>query len=368
MLKRTPLYEVHRRLGAKMVPFAGFEMPVQYGTGVIEEHLAVRSSAGLFDVCHMGQILIEGNGALDFVQHVTTNDAAAMAVKQVQYTLFCYPDGGAVDDLTLYRLDAERFLLCVNASRCDDDFAWLQKAAAEQGFSGRLENLSADYGLLALQGPAAAAILGGLTPADLNKLAYYHFVEAETAGVPGIISHTGYTGEDGFELYLPTAKTVAVWDALLEAGKNRRLAPVGLGARDTLRLEKKYPLYGHELGPDITPLEAGLGWVVKLAKADFIGKAALEKMKRDGIPRQSLCLKMEEPGIPREGYVVFDAERPVGKVTSGTLSPSLRQGIAIALVTSGAWKTGQILRIEIHGKKRAARIVKPPFYPVRETE
>ncbi|NLC69793.1 MAG: glycine cleavage system aminomethyltransferase GcvT [Desulfuromonadaceae bacterium] len=366
MLKKTALHGIHRSLGAKMVPFAGWEMPVNYPTGVIEEHLAVRRNAGLFDVSHMGQVRVGGKEALSFIQYLTTNDAALLTPGQVQYTIICYPNGGTVDDTTLYRLGEEEYLFCVNASRCDEDFAWMKTIAAERGFNIRLENLSDDYGLLALQGPAAAAILAKITGAGLAALSSFHFIEGETAGVKALISRTGYTGEDGFELYLPASETATVWSALLDAGKENGLLPVGLGARDTLRLEKKYALYGHELGPDITPLEAGLGWVVRLEKADFNGKAALEEIKRNGIPRQLVCLKMEEAGIPREKYLVYDGDRPIGTVTSGTLSPSLRQGIAIALVAAGAWKPGRRLQIEIHGRKRSAVIVKPPFYPPRE--
>jgi aminomethyltransferase len=366
MLKKTVLCEIHRALGAKMVPFAGWEMPVNYPTGVIEEHLAVRTRAGLFDVSHMGQIRVSGPAALPFIQYLTTNDAAPLAPGQIQYTLVCYPNGGAVDDTTLYRLGPEEYLFCVNASRSDEDFAWMQTIAAEKEFDVRLENLSDTYGLLALQGPAAAAILGKVSDADLAALPYFHFQSGQTAGVTALISRTGYTGEDGFELYLPVNETVAVWNALLDAGRKEGMAPVGLGARDTLRLEKKYALYGHELSSDINPLEAGLGWVVKFGKTDFSGKAALEEMKRQGIPRQLICLRMEEAGIPREQYLVYDGDRPIGTVTSGTLSPSLRQGIAIALVAAGAWKTGERLQIEIHGRKRSAMIVKPPFYPPHE--
>ncbi|NLV23281.1 MAG: glycine cleavage system aminomethyltransferase GcvT [Deltaproteobacteria bacterium] len=365
MLKKTALHGIHRLLGAKMVPFAGWEMPVNYPTGVIEEHLAVRRKAGLFDVSHMGQIRVTGFQALAFIQYLTTNDASQLTPGQVQYTIICYPNGGTVDDTTLYRVGNGEYLFCVNASRCDEDFAWMETIAAEKGFDVQLANLSDEYGLLALQGPAAGAILGKITGAGLAGLPSFHFVEEKVAGVCALISRTGYTGEDGFELYLPANETAAVWNALMDAGQDQGLLPVGLGARDTLRLEKKYALYGHELSADITPLEAGLAWVVKFDKADFNGKAALEELKRNGIPRQLVCLQMEEAGIPREKYLVYDGDRPIGTVTSGTLSPSLRQGIAIALVAAGSWKPGQRLKIDIHGRKRSALIIKPPFYPPR---
>ncbi|MBQ4491864.1 MAG: glycine cleavage system aminomethyltransferase GcvT [Deltaproteobacteria bacterium] len=360
MLKKTPLNEIHRQLNAKMVPFAGWEMPVTYPTGVITEHLAVRKNAGLFDVCHMGQILVEGKDALDYIQRLTTNDASTLVPGQVQYTLVCYPEGGVVDDMTVYKLGAERYLFCVNASRCDDDFTWMRSIAGKYGFSCTVENLSSSYGLLALQGPKAAAILAPLANIPLETIKTFHFAPGKVAGIETLVSRTGYTGEDGFELYVPRGKSVAVWEALMEAGKAHQLLPIGLGARDTLRLEKKYSLYGHELNDTITPLEAGLGWVTKLDKPDFVGKAVLAQMKQEGVPRRSICLKMQESGVPREGYEVFDGDRRVGIVTSGTMSPSLKQGIAIALVESGAAKAG-VLSIDIHGRHRAAAVVKPPF-------
>jgi len=360
-MKQTPLDAVHKALGARMVPFGGWEMPVQYA-GVIEEHLAVRQRAGLFDVSHMGEIEVRGPAALTLVQRLTTNDAAQLVDGQVQYSALCYSDGGVVDDVTLYRSSASHFFFCVNAANTDKDFAWMQQVHAESGLAGAtLTNRSSEFAQLALQGPKAAAILARLTTVPLTGIAYYHFGEGEVAGAPALISRTGYTGEDGFELYIPAATAVAVWTRLLEVGGGDGLVPIGLGARDTLRLEKGYALYGHELSPQISPLEAGLGWIVKLEKGDFVGRAALVQQKAAGIPRRLVGLVMAERGIPREGYPVFAGEVQVGSVTSGTMSPSLKVGIALALVESAHAAVGGELLVGIRDHRLRARIVKPPF-------
>jgi aminomethyltransferase len=360
-MKQTPLNAVHKALGARMVPFGGWEMPVQYA-GVIDEHLAVRERAGLFDVSHMGEIEVRGENALALVQRLTTNDAARLVDGQVQYSALCYPDGGVVDDVTLYRSSATHFLFCVNASNTDRDFAWMQQVHAESGIAGAtLVNRSAEFAQLALQGPRAAAILARLTGVPLAKIAYYHFGEGTVAGVPALVSRTGYTGEDGFELYIPAEAAVSLWNRLLEAGQGDGLQPIGLGARDTLRLEKGYALYGHELSPEISPLEAGLGWIVKLDKDDFVGRDALVRQKAAGIPRRLVGLLMAERGIPREGYPVFAGDRQVGAVTSGTMSPSLKCGIALALVESPCAVLGRELLIGIRDRRLRATIVKPPF-------
>jgi len=360
-MKQTPLNAAHKALGARMVPFGGWEMPVQYA-GVIEEHLAVRERAGLFDVSHMGEIEVRGPEALALVQRLTTNDASLLVDGQVQYSALCYSDGGVVDDVTLYRSSANHFLFCVNAANTDKDFAWMQEVHAASGLSGAtLVNRSAEFAQLALQGPRAAAILARLTATALAELRYYNFCEGEVAGVPALISRTGYTGEDGFELYIPATAAVGLWDHLLHAGRDDGLIPVGLGARDTLRLEKGYALYGHELSPDITPLEAGLGWIVKLAKGDFVGRDALVRQQAAGIPRRLVGLVMIERGIPREGYPVYASDRQVGIVTSGTMSPSLKTGIALALVATEHADTGGELLVGIRDRRLQARIVKPPF-------
>jgi len=360
-VKRTPLNQVHRELGARMVDFGGWDMPVQY-SGVIEEHLAVRQAAGLFDVSHMGEIEVRGSNALDFIQHLTINDAAKMVDGQVQYSAMCYPEGGVVDDVTLYRFSAEHFLFCVNASNTDKDFAWMQQVLADAAMADvTLKNRSAEFAQIALQGPKSAEILAHLTDVSLADIAYYHFREGTVAGVSMIISRTGYTGEDGFELYLPSTAAVDVWQRLMTTGSGHGLMPIGLGARDTLRLEKGYALYGHELSREISPLEAGLAWITKLDKAEFVGKAALVAQKSDGVPRRRIGLVMQERGIPREGYPVFAGGREVGIVTSGTMSPSLKVGVALALVEPGAAGVDGELEVAVRNRCMRAKVVRPPF-------
>lgn len=360
-MKKTPLNQRHRDLGARMVDFGGWDMPVQY-SGVIEEHLAVRQSAGLFDVSHMGEVEVTGRDALAFIQYLTINDAAKLVDGQIQYSAMCYPEGGVVDDVTLYRFNNERFLFCVNASNTDKDFAWMEQVLAESGITGvSLVNRSEEFAQIALQGPKAEGILAALTDVALADIGYYHFCEGTVAGVRMIISRTGYTGEDGFELYLPAANAVEVWQKLMETGAPCGLLPIGLGARDTLRLEKGYALYGHELSRDISPLEAGLAWITKLDKVDFVGKAALVSQKAAGVPRRRVGLLMQERGIPREGYPVFAGERQVGVVTSGTLSPSLKVGVALALVEPGVAENDTELKVAIRDRRMAARVARPPF-------
>jgi aminomethyltransferase len=363
MPKKTPLNSIHRALGARLVEFGGWEMPVQY-QGIIDEHLAVRRAAGLFDVSHMGEIAVNGSQALEYIELLTINDAAVITNGQVQYTAMCYPDGGVVDDMTLYRFGPNRFLFCVNAANTDKDFEWMLQVLEESGLKNvEIRNLSADYGQLALQGPAAPVILAGLTPADLDAIAYFHFKEATVAGIPTIISRTGYTGEDGFELYTPAERTAPLWEILMQAGQEQGLAPAGLGCRDTLRLEKKFALYGHEINAGISPLEGGLAWITKLDKPDFIGREALLRQKEQGVPRRLACLVLEEAGVPRQGYPVYAEAGQIGTVTSGTMSPSLKKGIALALITKGSAGIGTAVEIGIRDKKRRARMIKPPFYP-----
>ncbi len=343
-----------------MVEFGGWDMPVQY-TGVIAEHLAVRSSAGLFDVSHMGEFEVTGPDAFAFLQFATINDLSALVDGQVQYSALCYPDGGIVDDITLYRFHAEKYMLCVNAANIDKDFAWLLELAAVRQGEYQLVNRSGDFAQLALQGPKATAILGPLTSADLLFLKTYHFCESEVAGLDVIISRTGYTGEDGFEIYCAPADVTSLWQELLEQGQPHGLVPVGLGARDTLRLEKAYALYGHELSDSILPLEARLGWITKLGKTDFCGRDALIKAKAAGITRQLIGLKLTQPGVPREQYVVRAAGRDVGYVTSGTMSPSTRTGIALALVDAATAMAEDPFTIVIRGREITAEKVKLPF-------
>ncbi|MFA5515770.1 MAG: glycine cleavage system aminomethyltransferase GcvT [Desulfuromonadales bacterium] len=361
MLKKTPLNRLHKELGARLVDFGGWEMPVQY-RGIIEEHLATRNAAGLFDISHMGEIEIRGKDALAYIQELTINDASRLGNGQVQYSAFCYPHGGTVDDVTLYRFSPEHYLFCVNAANVDKDFAWMEQVLEEGLFPQvHLRNRSDEFAQIALQGPAASAILGRLTDADLNRIAYYRFHEGRVAEAPAIISRTGYTGEDGFELYFAPEAAEKIWTALLAVGAPDGLQPVGLGARDTLRLEMKYALYGHELSPQISPLEAGLGWVAKLEKPSFIGREALLRQKAAGLGRQQVAFVMVEPGVPRAGYPVISGAEAVGAVTSGTMSPSLRIGIGLALVRPEHAALGHPLKIAIRNRRVEARVVKPPF-------
>ncbi len=359
-MKKTGLNQVHRDLGARMVEFGGWDMPVQY-TGVIAEHLAVRSAAGLFDVSHMGEFEVTGPDAMAFLQFATINDLSTLVDGQVQYSALCYADGGIVDDITLYRFGAEKYMLCVNAANIDKDFAWLQELAAQRKGDYQLVNRSAEFAQLALQGPKAAAILGALTSADLLSLKTYYFCESDVAGMSMIVSRTGYTGEDGFELYCAPDDVEPLWQALLEQGTPQGLVPVGLGARDTLRLEKAYALYGHELSAEVLPLEARLGWITKLGKSDFCGREALLKAKSGGVRRQLIGLRLTQPGVPREQYIVRAAGRDVGQVTSGTMSPSSRQGIALALVETAAVAGDAEFTIVIRGREVSAEKVKLPF-------
>lgn len=360
-MQKTPLNQAHRDLGARMVEFGGWDMPVQY-TGVIDEHRAVRRSAGLFDVSHMGEIEVRGRAALEFVQYLTTNDATRLGDGQVQYTALCYPDGGVVDDVTLYRSSATHFMFCVNAANISKDFDWMQEVLADSGLDGlELTNASERYAQLALQGPQAEAILSDLTEVALRDLVYYHFQHGEVAGVPTLISRTGYTGEDGFELYLPPDAAPAVWAELLDTGASRGLVPAGLGARDTLRLEKGFALYGHEISAEISPLEAGLGWITKFDADDFVGRRALLTQKEQGIPRRRVGLLMQERGIPRQDYSVEVEGRWVGTVTSGTLSPTLQVGIALALVETGHHAVETELDIVIRNRRCRAQVVRLPF-------
>ena len=358
-MQKTPLNQLHRDLGARMVEFGGWDMPVQYA-GVIEEHLAVRQAAGLFDVSHMGEVEVTGENALPFLQYLTTNNAARLVDGQVQYSALCYPDGGVVDDVTLYRSSAKHFMFCVNAANTDKDFAWMQQALAESGIEGvTLRNVSDDYAQIALQGPKADEILAQLTDVPLDKISYYHFAEGEVAGTPMIISRTGYTGSGGFELYLPPAAAPEIWQRLTDVGAPLGLVPVGLGARDTLRLEKGYALYGHELSAEISPLEAGLGWIVKLDKGDFIGSNVLRAQKDNGVPRRSVGLKMIDRGIPREGYPVYAGDRQIGVITSGTMSPSLKVGIGLALVEPAALHAE--IEVGVRNRRLKAELVRTPF-------
>src|SRR5215468_593857 len=358
-LKRTPLRDVHVKAGARMVPFAGWDMPVQY-TGIVDEHRAVRRAVGLFDISHMGEFEIAGPDALGIVQRLCSNDASTLAVGQVQYSLLCYPDGGIVDDLTLYRLADDRFMLTVNASNIDKDWSWV----TQQGRgAAQWENVSAETGLLAPQGPKAEGLVQRLADRDVTSIHYYHFAHGVVAGVKALISRTGYTGEDGFELYVQASRAEDLWYALLEAGRADGIQPIGLGARDTLRLEMKFALYGNDIDETTNPLEAGLGWVVKPAKGDFIGRAAIEAMRAKGVPRKLVGFEMVERQVPRHGYRILRGGEPVGVVTSGSFSPSLERGIGMGYVRADLSAVGTELDVEIRGTGQRARVVRTPFYP-----
>ncbi len=357
-LKRTPLFPVHVRAGAKMVPFGGWEMPVQY-TGIIEEHRAVRRAVGLFDISHMGEFEVAGPEALAALQRLTTNDVATLEVGQVQYSLLCYPDGGIVDDLTVYRLAKDRFMLTVNAANIDKDWAWV----SEHGGGARWRNLSAETALLAVQGPKAERCVQRLADRDLSGIRYYWFAEGRVAGVPTLISRTGYTGEDGFELYAAAADAERLWSALLEAGAPDGIMPVGLGARDTLRLEMRYALYGNDIDQTTNPLDAGLGWVVKLGKSDFIGRRAIEKAKTEGPKRKLVGFEMVDRAVARHGYRILKDGREAGVVTSGSYGPVVDKFIGVGYVAAHLSQIGSGIDVEVRGTPRGARVVPTPFYP-----
>jgi aminomethyltransferase len=360
-LKRTPLYDEHRALGARLVEFSGWEMPVQY-SGILEEHRAVRERAGIFDVSHMGEFRIEGSGALDFLQGLVPNNVTRLGDGQALYTQICDEQGGTLDDLLIYHLGENRYMAVVNAGTMESDWGWFTKQAAGRS-DVTLTNISYQTGLIALQGPRALDILQPLTETDLSAIAYYHFAQGTVADASCLISRTGYTGEDGFELYCASGDVVALWRKLLEAGAPHGLLPAGLGARDTLRLEAGFCLYGHELNEQTSPLEAGLGWSVKLEKGhDFIGREALLAQKRDGLPRKLVGVELRDRGVPRAGYAILRDGAPIGELTSGTVGPTLGKAIGMGYVPPAEAKVGDEVAIEIRGKAVPAVIVALPFY------
>lgn len=358
-LKRTPLYDEHRALDARLVEFSGWEMPVQY-SGILEEHRAVRTRAGLFDVSHMGEFRVEGPDALAYLQYLVPNDVSKLAIHQALYTQLCLPDAGTIDDLLIYRLSENQYMMVVNAGNIDKDFAWAEKQS--RNFDIRLTNQSDSTGLLALQGPEAQNILQPLTEVDLSSIRYYHFDTGKVDGIDCIISRTGYTGEDGFELYCSSADVVKLWRDLLAAGKERGLLPAGLGARDTLRLEAGLCLYGHELDEATNPLEANLGWTIKLNKGEFIGHDALAKIKEQGAKRKLIGIEMVERGVCRGGYAIYADGRQIGALTSGAPSPVLNKNIGMGYVETAYAVPGKPVHIDIRGKQTAAQIIALPFY------
>jgi len=357
MPQRTPLYDVHVRSAARMVDFAGWEMPVQYA-GILEEHETVRSRVGLFDVSHMGEVVFRGPKALESLNRIFTNDLSRIVDGQAQYGCVCREDGGIVDDVVVYRRSAQDLLVCVNASNRAKDFDWMRQHAG----GADVKNESDEWAQLALQGPLAAKVLGRLTRVDLSPIRSYRFTEGEVAGIPCIIARTGYTGEDGFELFCRSERGPELWAKLVEGGKPEGIQPCGLGARDSLRLEMAFRLYGSDMDDGTTPLEAGLAWVVKLDKGDFIGRQAMERQKAAGLSRKLVGFVLTDPGIPRHGYDVLQDGKKVGTVTSGTRSPSLKISIGLAYVPPPLAAEGSTFAVEIRGRAAAAKVVKTPFY------
>lgn len=357
-MRRTALYDAHRRLGGKMVPFGGWEMPVEY-TGIIPEHRAVRERAGLFDVSHMGEIAVQGRQALDLVQHVTSNDASKLNLDQAQYSGLMTAEGTFVDDLLVHKFTDQHYWLVVNAANCDKDFDYICR---QNHFDAQVTNVSDGYSQLAIQGPKALAILQPLTSIALAPIKYYWFTIGKVLGVECIIARTGYTGEDGFELYFDPEHSEAIWNGLLEAGRGEGILPCGLGARNTLRMEASMALYGHEIDDTTTPLEAGLAWITKLAKPEFLGKKIIEQQQQAGLTRKLVGFEMIEPGIGRDGYPVLHQGREVGKVTSGGPAPFLQKNLGMAYVPVALSEPGTEFDIQIRNRTARAKLVPLPFY------
>ncbi|WP_040985425.1 glycine cleavage system aminomethyltransferase GcvT [Oceanobacillus jeddahense] len=362
-LKRTPIFPAYEKV-AKTIDFGGWDLPVQF-SGIKEEHEAVRTKAGLFDVSHMGEILVTGPESADFLQTTLTNDITKLAPNKAQYTFMCYENGGTVDDLIVYMLDKNEYLLVVNAANTEKDFAWLQE---QNNFNPNVtvENISENYAQLALQGPNAEQILQKVVDESLSEISFFRFKkDVVMKGIDGtaLISRTGYTGEDGFEIYLNSENGKDLWNILLDKGIEEGIQPIGLGARDTLRFEANLALYGQELAADISPLEAGLGFAVKLNKeADFIGKEALKQQADNGVKRQLIGIEMIDKGIPRHGYSVYQGDTEIGFVTSGTQSPTLNKNIGLALVQSTSTEVGTEVEVQVRKRRLKAKVVKTPFY------
>ncbi len=358
-MKKTKLFKVHEKLGAKIVDFAGFAMPVQYSS-IIEEHLNVRNNVGVFDVSHMGEFFVKGERALDFVQYVTVNNASKLTEGRVQYSAMCYPDGGIVDDLLVYKLSDTKFMLVVNASNIEKDFNWIKQQ--QEKFGVELVNASDDYSLLAVQGPKSKETIQKICDKELD-LEYYHYFYANVAGVDMLVSRTGYTGELGYELYFTGDEETAekVWNAVFEAGEEFGVKPAGLGARDSLRLEMGYCLYGNDIDQTTNPLEAGLGWITKLKKGEFIGREALLKVKEEGLKRKLVPMISEERAFPRHGYEISAEGKTIGHITSGTVSPVLNKPIALGYVEIEFAEPGTNVNFVIRGKEIPATVVTLPF-------
>ncbi|MCC6621808.1 MAG: glycine cleavage system aminomethyltransferase GcvT [Deltaproteobacteria bacterium] len=358
---RTSLYDTHVALGARLVPFAGFDMPVQYD-GMLAEHHRVRNAVGLFDVSHMGEVIVRGPDAVAAVNHLITNDLTRIEDGRALYTCLCHEDGTIVDDLIVYRRAADHVFICVNASNRHGDVAHMRERLAATSFQVTLTDESDDFSQIAVQGPNARALLARVFGDALAKTKPFRMRDASFEGAPILYATTGYTGEPGAELYVPNAVAASLWAALMGKGPDLGVGPAGLGARDTLRLEMGYCLYGNDIDRTTTPLEANLGWVTRLDKADFVGRAALVAQEATGVPRRLVGLELEDKAIPRHGYAVTHGGAPIGHVTSGTLSPSTGKGIALAYVASAHAEPGARLSIDLRGKDKAAVVVKPPFY------
>jgi aminomethyltransferase len=354
-LKKTPLNEVEKALGGRMVDFGGWELPVQF-SGILEEHDAVRTDVGVFDVSHMGEITVRGPQALELLQRSTCNDVAKLVDGRAHYTGLLYPNGGFVDDILIYQMAPNDFFVVVNASNSDKDFAWLQQAA--QGMDVDVQNKSTDYAQLALQGPNAERVLQSMTSVPLADIKYYHFDRGDVDGAAAIVSRTGYTGEDGFEIYVAPEHAPRILQKLVDSG----VKPCGLGARDTLRLEAKMALYGNDIDDTTTPIEADLAWIVKLDKGDFTGRNVLEREKQEGPRRKLVGFEMVDRGIARHGYPVVDGSEEIGIVTSGTHSPTLKKSIGLAYLPLDKSAQGTELMVLIRGKETRARVVPTPFY------
>jgi len=355
-MKKTALNEIHHKLGAKMVEFAGYEMPIQY-SGIRDEHRRVRETVGVFDVSHMGEIEVWGDNALEMVQKIAINNASLLQIGQVQYSAMCYENGGIVDDILVYRFE-DHYLLVVNASNKDKDLQWILKNKID---GCEIKDTSDEVTQIAVQGKKAESALQKLTKVDLSKIEFYWFVTDELTDCPMIISRTGYTGEPGFELYFENNYAEKVWNAVFEAGSEFDIEPIGLGARDSLRMEKKMCLYGNDINETTNPIEATLGWITKLDKGDFIGKEVIAKVKEEGITRKLIAFVLDKPGFPRHGYEIYKDNKKIGHVTSGTVSPILEKGIGLGYVTKENSKIGTEIDIQIRNKPASAIIIKPPF-------
>ncbi|MBC1331241.1 glycine cleavage system aminomethyltransferase GcvT [Listeria booriae] len=355
-LKKTPIFPLYEKYGAKTIDFGGWDLPVQF-QGIKAEHEAVRTNAGLFDVSHMGEVTVKGAGSLDFLQKMLSNDISKLKPGKAQYNIMCYETGGVVDDLVVYMIAENDYLLVVNAANTDKDYEWLAEHATDDV---NVQNVSLEYGQLALQGPNAEAVLAKLTEADLGALGFFGFADnVEVAGVRALVSRSGYTGEDGFEIYTKAEDAPAVWEAILKED----VLPIGLGARDTLRFEANLALYGQELSKDISPLEAGVGFAVKLQKeADFLGKKALIAQKEAGLTRKSVGIELIDRGIPRHDYKVFAGGKEIGIVTSGTQSPTLGKNLGLALIDIDYTALDSLVEVEVRNKKLQAKVVPTPFY------